>query len=166
VALSGGKAHENAASGAPSREDIRETAEPTRVGPWRRLGGYIGRDVTLADGRRTTELQHRVVAAEKIGRPLRADEHAHHENEIKTDNAPDNLEVLTKAEHTRHHFGTGRTMVDLVCAGCGSGFRRDIRRRGSKFCGRSCAARSGGKASGVTRSLALAARSALGRGSR
>lgn len=65
-------------------------AEAVKRGPWRRLGQYIGRDVWLADGSRTTELQHRVVAAQKVGRALRTDEHAHHENEQKTDNRPEN----------------------------------------------------------------------------
>lgn len=83
--------------------------EVARRGPWRQLGKYIGRDVTFADGRRSTELQHRVVAAEKIGRPLLTGEHAHHGNEVKTDNAPENLEILTKAEHTRR-FAEGRLM--------------------------------------------------------
>lgn len=151
MAVGGGKAQQNAARREPSREDIRETGEPVRLGPWRRLGGYIGRDVTLADGRRTTELQHRVVASQALGRPLRADEHAHHENEVKTDNDPKNLEVLTKAEHTRRHFGTGRTMVRLSCQGCSAGFERDVRRRGARFCSRSCAARAGGVASGKAR---------------
>jgi len=122
-----------------------------RVGPWRRLGAYIGRDVTFADGKRSTELQHRVVAAKRLGRPLRRDEHAHHDNEIKTDNRPENLEVLTLAEHTRHHFATGRTMIDLICQGCGAEFTRDIRRRRAKYCSRKCLGRAGGKASQAAR---------------
>jgi hypothetical protein len=107
--------------------------------------------VWLESGRRTTELQHRVVAAEAIGRPLERGEHAHHGNEVKTDNRPENLEVLTKAEHTRRHFGTGRTMVQLTCQGCGCAFERDVRRRNSKYCGRSCSTRAGGQASGRAR---------------
>jgi len=128
------------------------SAAVVKRGPWRRVGKYIGRDVWLANGRRSTELQHRVVASEKVGRPLLPSEHAHHDNEVKTDNRPENLEVLTKAEHTRRHFGTGRTMVALVCLGCGGSFERDVRRCNSKYCGRSCAARAGGVASGAARS--------------
>jgi hypothetical protein len=115
------------------------------------MGGYIGRDVWLTSGRRTTELQHRVVAAEALGRPLYKGEHAHHANEVKTDNRPENLEVLTKAEHTRRHFKTGRTMVALTCQGCGATFERDTRRRNAKYCGRTCVARAAGKASGEAR---------------
>src|SRR5688572_14391551 len=35
--------------------------------------------------------EHRVIAEQKLGRPLRRGEIVHHENEIKADNAPDNL---------------------------------------------------------------------------
>lgn len=124
-----------------------------RRGPWRRVGAYIGRDVTLEGGRRTTELQHRVVAEQAIGRPLRPGEEAHHRNEVKTDNHPDNLEVLTKAEHTRRHFAKGRTMVTLTCRGCGSSFERDVRRRLAKYCRRTCSARAGGEARARVREL-------------
>jgi hypothetical protein len=136
-----------------------------RRGPWRRIGDYIGRDVVLAGGRRTTELQHRLVAEQKIGRALKPGEEAHHKNEVKTDNHPDNIEVLTKAEHTRRHFGTGRTMVTLTCRGCGSAFERDVRRRHAKYCRRSCAARAAGESSGrarVTELLELEAKRLVG----
>lgn len=46
---------------------------------------------------------HRLVAEHKIGRYLTADEVAHHENEIKTDNSPENIMVMTKSEHSKHH---------------------------------------------------------------
>lgn len=49
--------------------------------------------------------EHRVVAEQKLGRPLRRGEIVHHENEIKADNAPDNLKVLpSQAEHAREHM--------------------------------------------------------------
>lgn len=143
--------HGNAGDGGAIRESIRETPKVLKRGPWRPVGKYIGRDVWLDNGSRTTELQHRVVAAEKLGRELTSDEHAHHANEVKTDNRPENLEVLTKAEHTRRHFKTGRTMVALTCQGCGAAFERDTRRRNAKYCGRTCVARAAGKASGEAR---------------
>lgn len=46
-------------------------------------------------------LEHRKVAAEMVGRMLQPDEVVHHRNEIKTDNRPENLAVLTKADHDR-----------------------------------------------------------------
>lgn len=48
--------------------------------------------------------EHVLVAEKMIGRYLRHDEVVHHRNGIKTDNRPDNLEVMTRAEHMRHHL--------------------------------------------------------------
>ena len=120
-------------------------------GPWRRVGGYIGRDVTGPDGRRTTELQHRWVLEQALGRKLDSSIEVHHRNEVKDDNRPENLEALSKAEHTRRHSPAGRTMVTLTCHGCGSSFERDVRRRNSRFCGRSCSSRFAGRRSGEAR---------------
>jgi hypothetical protein len=38
-----------------------------------------------------------------LGRLLDADEHVHHKNGNKQDNHPDNLEVVSAAEHARLH---------------------------------------------------------------
>lgn len=59
-------------------------------------------------------LQNRLVAAKKIGRPLLPDEVAHHSNEVKADNSPNNLEVKLHGEHTReHHTGAKRSGLAL-----------------------------------------------------
>ena len=47
--------------------------------------------------------EHRLVAAQKIGRPLKEDEVVHHKNGRKRDNRPSNLGVKPRAEHTRDH---------------------------------------------------------------
>jgi hypothetical protein len=50
--------------------------------------------------------EHRLVASEILGRPLTPAEDVHHGNAKKDDNSPGNLEVKTKADHTRfHHKG-------------------------------------------------------------
>lgn len=52
---------------------------------------------------------HRVVAEEKIGRPLRPGEIVHHVDENKQNYAPDNLDVLpSQSEHARRHGRTKR----------------------------------------------------------
>lgn len=47
--------------------------------------------------------QHRVVAERVIGRALRKDEIVHHKDGDKKNNAPENLVVMTQAEHMREH---------------------------------------------------------------
>jgi endogenous inhibitor of DNA gyrase (YacG/DUF329 family) len=47
--------------------------------------------------------EHRVVMERVLGRLLTSDEHVHHINHVKTDNRPENLEVVSKAEHLKHH---------------------------------------------------------------
>ena len=57
----------------------------------------------------TKRHEHRFVAEEKIGRPLRSGEIAHHKNGNKHDNQRENIEVLlSQSEHARVHFKRGR----------------------------------------------------------
>lgn len=46
---------------------------------------------------------YRVVMQDKLGRPLTADEVVHHLNGDHTDDHPENLQVMSQAEHVRLH---------------------------------------------------------------
>lgn len=48
--------------------------------------------------------EHIIAAENKIGRPLRNDESPHHLNRVKSDNRPENLQVMTRTEHKRLHW--------------------------------------------------------------
>lgn len=54
--------------------------------------------------RELTGHQHRIVAEKMLGRKLRKGEIVHHKDENKHNNKPENLEVMTQAEHCRLHF--------------------------------------------------------------
>jgi len=61
--------------------------------------GY--RYISDKEGNKVAE--HRLVAEKKIGRPLKAWEVVHHIDKDKLNNSPDNLEVLSRAEHILTH---------------------------------------------------------------
>lgn len=48
-------------------------------------------------------LEHRLVMEQIIGRYLEPGEDVHHINEIKTDNRPENLELMTHSAHMSYH---------------------------------------------------------------
>lgn len=48
--------------------------------------------------------QHRVVMERTLGRKLLSTEIVHHKDHNKTNNHPDNLCVMTRAEHLKHHW--------------------------------------------------------------
>lgn len=63
-----------------------------------RGGGYV----TLTH-RGGDDYEHRLVAQFYAGRELVPDEHVHHKDGIKTNNDPDNLEILDEGDHLSSH---------------------------------------------------------------
>lgn len=89
---------------------------------------------------------HRVVMENKIDRNLLPGEDVHHKDENKSNNASDNLEVLTKSEHSKIHIKEVEK-IKLICPNCQKEFeikpheyRLRKKRNKSKevYCSRNC----------------------------
>lgn len=70
--------------------------------------------VRVKTGIRTFALEHRVVMEQVLGRSLLPNEQVNHINHIRSDNRPENLEVLDIADHAREsvRFGVLRRRKD------------------------------------------------------
>lgn len=93
------------------------------AGHWNYKGGYITSDgyrmVLCPDG--TYQLEHRLVASQKLGRPLLPTEIVHHIDHDTLNNRPENLHVfpsnwahLRGAGHIKRDKATGRLKAVLV----------------------------------------------------
>lgn len=69
------------------------------VGRTRHSQGYA---VVSGEGKR--QLEHRAVMERHLGRTLEPWEVVHHINHDKTDNRPENLQVMTQSEHMLEHW--------------------------------------------------------------
>jgi len=93
------------------------------LAPWkqhrrrdRTKGGHVIAGFDVASGRYI--LEHRVVMAKAIGRPLADSEIVHHINTVKTSNEPGNLYLCSgPAEHQRIHRSLEQLVPELMAAG-------------------------------------------------
>lgn len=105
-----------------------------------RPDGYV----SIKVGIREYALEHRLIAADQLGRPLGPDDQVHHINGVRDDNRPENLEVLTNAEHQRLHdhlgIRTRRSKVTVTCEWCGSESAplKPSRAATQRFCSNAC----------------------------
>lgn len=94
-----------------TRKKIGDANRGSNSGLWRggrtQHRGYIlvkvNRDHPMANPRGYV-LEHRLVIADHLGRPLTSDENVHHINDDRTDNRLENLMLVTRGEHSRITF--------------------------------------------------------------
>jgi hypothetical protein len=117
-----------------------KTRRPRTDYRYKHSGGYIC--VRVAPN--IYELEHRVIVAKALARPLRRDEHVHHINGDRADNRLDNLLLVSASEHAKLHPDWPqyqRARMTLTCRWCGKKYEV-IRCRADKSIGCSirCAA--------------------------
>lgn len=90
--------------------------------------------------------EHHLVWWKETGDVPANDEVIHHIDGDRRNNDFDNLEKMTRSEHTARHNERGTTMAVMECPECGEVFERERRkthlvddRRDATFCSRSCA---------------------------
>lgn len=70
--------------------------------------------------------EHRIVAAQKIGRPLTSNEQVHHINENTLDNRPENLKIVTASTHRAEHPLLRWARLFDACQRCGLTTRKHL----------------------------------------
>lgn len=65
--------------------------------------GWIHQGVRWISVNGKEMLEHRYIMEQILGRTLQPDEVVHHKNKDRLDNRPENLELMTRSQHSTHH---------------------------------------------------------------
>jgi hypothetical protein len=118
---------------------FRQPLRPRRSFGEKRVNqeGYVQVKISR-DGHEIWEYEHRLVAAQILGRSLARGDVVHHINHDRADNGPENLRIFTRGEHQRHHAASRpRTDVIKQCEYCAQSYRvRPSMARTSRYCSR------------------------------
>jgi hypothetical protein len=112
---------------------------------------FIDKDHPIANSSDRV-LLHRHVASIQAGRWVLPTEDVHHKNRIRSDNSPDNLQILTKAEHTALHNLEDRgidPIKSVNCKYCNEEFLP--KEKNNVFCSNTCKAKSQIKLDSLTK---------------
>jgi len=81
------------------RASLQKSADEKSAGVSLKPNGYL----EITRGENKFRSVHRVVMEAHIGRRLLRNEVVHHKDHNRQNNAIENLEIMTRAEHARHH---------------------------------------------------------------
>ena len=89
--------------------------------------GYMYYVIKIADPSAWV-YEHRYIMERKLKRPLLSSEHVHHIDENTLNNSPDNLMILSAAEHLQHHQSLGLrwALKHTECLACHGTKRRHL----------------------------------------
>jgi hypothetical protein len=97
-------------------------------------------------------LEHRIVIENTLNRLLTPEEIVHHKDGERKNNRPENLEVMTRVTHGRHHqANVGKQMVRLRCPECERVFvvekRQSYLQKGTQWtsCSKACRGKFAGR---------------------
>jgi hypothetical protein len=107
---------------------------------------FLDKKHPLAKGNSHSVYYHRHIASIKEGRWLDTNEHVHHIDGDRTNNAPENLEIMSASEHSKMHNPKPPTKV---CPICGAEFLPG--RSSVVHCSHKCAQISSIKLDGLTK---------------
>ena len=63
--------------------------------------------IRLKGSKKETRDEHRLIMEKSLGRKLTFNEIVHHDDTDKSNNSPENLKLMTRSEHMKHHLDNG-----------------------------------------------------------